>query len=85
MNNQSERGKLISEVVQRTIEQNLFESTDTFKKTLEGELDKKFDFKTIITDIERKNTSDTGWVYFENEDGKNSAICFSILHTQIYE
>jgi uncharacterized protein YajQ (UPF0234 family) len=85
MNNQSERGKLISEVVQRTIEENIFECADSFKKTLERELDKKFDFKTIITDIERKNTSDIGWVYFENEDGNYSAICFSILHTQIYE
>ena len=81
MNYQSERAKLISEVVQRTIEQNLFECADSFKKTLEGELDKNFDFKTIVTDIERKNTLDTGYVYFENEDGKNSAICFSILHT----
>lgn len=81
MNYQSERAKLISEVVQRTIEKNIFESTDTFKKTLEGELDKNFDFETFVTDIERKNTSDTGYVYFENEDGQNSTIYFSILHT----
>ena len=72
---QSNRGTLIKEIIENTIEKNIFEFTSEFKKALQNELDTQLPFETLVSDIE----SNGGQVQFKNENNNNSAIEFTIV------
>ena len=75
MENKSNRGTLIKEIIENTIEKNIFEFTSEFKKILQNELDTQLPFETLVSDIE----SNGGQVQFKNENNNNSAIEFTII------
>ena len=75
MENKSNRGTLIKEIIENTIEKNIFEFTSEFKKILQNELDTQLPFETLVSDIK----SNGGQVQFKNENNNNSAIEFTII------
>ena len=74
MENKSNRGTLIKEIIENTIEKNIFEFTSEFKKILQNELDTQLPFETLVS-IELNG----GQVQFKNENNNNSAIEFTII------
>ena len=65
MNNESNRGTLIKEIIENTIEKNIFEFTSEFKKILQNELDTQLPFETLVS-IELND----GQVQFKNENSR---------------
>jgi hypothetical protein len=49
MENKSNRGTLIKEIIENTIEKNIFEFTSEFKKILQNELDTQLPFETLVS------------------------------------
>ena len=74
MNNESNRGTLIKEIIENTIEKNIFEFTSEFKKILQNELDTQLPFETLVS-IELND----GQVQFKNENNNDSTIEFTII------
>ena len=74
MNNESNRGTLIKEIIENTIEKNIFEFTSEFKKILQNELDTQLPFETLVS-IELNG----GQVQFKNENNNDSTIEFTII------
>ena len=74
MNNESNRGTLIKEIIENTIEKNIFEFTSEFKKILQNELDTQLPFETLVS-IELNG----GQVQFKNENNNDSTIEFTIV------
>jgi len=75
MNNKSNRGTLIKEIIENTIEKNIFELTSEFKKILQNELDTQLPFETLVSDIEPNG----GQVQFKNENNNDSIVEFTIV------
>ena len=80
MNNKSNRGKLIEEVIRNYVNENIFEPTTEFKESLQDNLSSILKFETKVNDIESKNGFVFGTVHFTNEDGFNSVINFTITY-----
>lgn len=74
MENKSNRGTLIKEIIENTIEKNIFEFTSEFKKILQNELDTQLPFETLVS-IELNG----GQVQFKNENNNDSTIEFTIV------
>jgi hypothetical protein len=79
MNNKSNNGKLIEEIITNYVNKNIFESTTEFKESLQETLNSTLEFTTKVTNIENKNGFSIGNVQFENENGINSVIDFTIV------
>ena len=80
MSNKSNNGKLIEEIITNYVNENIFESTTEFKESLQETLNSTLEFTTKVTNIENKNGFSIGNVQFENENGINSVIDFTIVH-----
>lgn len=74
MENKSNRGTLIKEIIENTIEKNIFEFTSEFKKILQNELDIQLPFETLVS-IELNG----GQVQFKDENNNDSTIEFTII------
>ena len=74
MNNEINRGTLIKEIIENTIEKNIFEFTSEFKKILQNELDTQLPFETLVS-IELSG----GQVQFKDENNNDSTIEFTIV------
>ena len=81
MNNKSNNGKLIEEIVTNYVNENIFEPTTKFKESLQDNLSSILKFETKVNDIESKNGFVFGTVNFINEDGVNSVMDFTITIT----
>jgi hypothetical protein len=82
MNNKSNNGKLIEEIITNYVNENIFESTTEFKESLQETLNSTLEFATKVNNIENKNGFSIGNVQFENENGINSVIDFTIGYNQ---
>jgi hypothetical protein len=80
MNNKSNNGKLIEEIITNYVNENIFESTTEFKESLQETLNSTLEFATKVNNIENKNGFSIGNVQFENENGINSVIDFTIAY-----
>ena len=80
MNNKSNNGKLIEEVITNYVNENIFEPTTEFKESLQETLNSTLEFATKVNNIENKNGFSIGNVQFENENGINSVIDFTIAY-----
>jgi hypothetical protein len=80
MNNKSNNGKLIEEIITNYINENRFEATTEFKESLQETLNSKLEFATKVNNIENKNGFSVGNVQFENENGINSVMDFTITY-----
>jgi hypothetical protein len=80
MNNKSNNGKLIEEIITNYVNKNIFEPTTEFKESLQETLNSTLEFTTKVTNIENKNGFSIGNVQFENENGINSVIDFTITY-----
>lgn len=89
MNNKSNRGILIEEVINNTVIENIFNSEDELKENLQVELNNQLSFETLVSDIETKDGFNFGQVVFKNEDSVDSVIDFTILYDnekiEVYE
>ena len=74
MENKSNRGTLIKEIIENIIEKNIFEFKSEFKKILQNELDTQLPFETLVS-IELND----GQVQFKNENNNDSTIEFTII------
>lgn len=75
MKNKSNRGTLIKEIIENTIEKNIFEFTSEFKKILQNELNTQLPFETLVSDIGPSG----GQVQFKDENNNDSTIEFTIV------
>jgi hypothetical protein len=82
MNNKSNNGKLIEEIITNYVNENIFEPTTEFKESLQKTLNSTLEFTTKVTNIENKNGFSIGNVQFENENGINSVMDFTIGYNQ---
>lgn len=80
MNNKSNNGKLIEEIITNYVNKNIFEPTTEFKESLQKTLNSTLKFATKVNSVENKNGFSTGNVEFENENGINSIIDFTIVY-----
>ncbi len=80
MNNKSNNGKLIEEIITNYVNKNIFEPTTEFKESLQKTLNSTLKFATKVNSVENKNGFSIGNVEFENENGINSIIDFTIVH-----
>jgi hypothetical protein len=80
MNNKSNNGKLIEEIITNYVNENRFEPTTEFKESLQETLNSTLEFTTKVNNIENKNGFSVGNVQFENENGINSVIEFTITY-----
>ena len=80
MNNKSNNGKLIEEIITNYVNENIFESTTEFKESLQETLNSTLEFATKVNNIENKNGFSIGNVQFENENGVNSVMDFTIVY-----
>jgi len=80
MSNKSNNGKLIEEIITNYVNKNIFEPTTEFKESLQETLNSTLEFTTKVTNIENKNGFSIGNVQFENENGINSVIDFTITY-----
>ena len=80
MNNKSNNGKLIEEVITNYVNENIFEPTTEFKESLQETLNSTLEFTTKVNNIENKNGFSIGNVQFENENGVNSVMDFTIAY-----
>lgn len=81
MNNESNRGILIAEIINNTIAQNIFNTEVELKENLQVELNNQLLFETLVSDIESKDGFNFGQVVFKNEDDVNSVIDFRVTTT----
>jgi len=82
MNNKSNNGKLIEEIITNYVNENIFEPTTEFKESLQETLNSTLEFATKVNNIENKNGFSIGNVEFENENGINSIIDFTIVYNE---
>jgi len=80
MNNKSNNGKLIEEIITNYVNENIFESTTEFKESLQETLNSRLEFTTKVNNIENKNGFSIGNIQFENENGVNSVVDFTITY-----
>jgi hypothetical protein len=80
MNNKSNNGKLIEEIITNYVNKNIFEPTTEFKESLQKTLNSTLKFATKVNSVENKNGLSIGNVEFENENGINSIIDFTIVY-----
>jgi hypothetical protein len=80
MNNKSNNGKLIEEIITNYVNENIFEPTTEFKESLQETLNSTLEFATKVNNIENKNGFSIGNVQFENENGVNSVMDFTIAY-----
>jgi hypothetical protein len=80
MNVKSNNGKLIEEIITNYVNKNIFEPTTEFKESLQETLNSTLEFATKVNNIENKNGFSIGNVQFENENGINSVIDFTITY-----
>jgi hypothetical protein len=85
MNNKSNNGKLIEEIITNYVNENIFESTTEFKESLQETLNSTLEFTTKVNNIENKNGFSIGNVQFENENGVNSVMDFTIAYNETIE
>lgn len=89
MNNKSNRGILIEEVIYNTAIENIFNTEIELKENLQVELNNQLSFETLVSDIETKDGFNFGQVAFKNEDDVDSVIDFTITHKnktiEVYE
>ena len=79
MNNKSNNGKLIEEIITNYVNKNIFEPTTEFKESLQETLNSTLEFATKVNNIENKNGFSIGNVQFEDENGISSVIDFTIV------
>ena len=83
MNNKSNRGILIEEIINNTVAQKIFNTEVEFKENLQVELNNQ-----LSSDIESKvdvfNGFNFGRVVFKNEDGADSVVDFTITYKNEY-
>jgi len=88
MNNKSNRGTLIEEIINNTVAQKIFNTEVEFKENLQVELNNQLSFETLVSDIESKvdvfNGFNFGRVVFKNEDGADSVVDFTITYKNEY-
>ena len=82
MNNESNRGVLIKEIINNTITENIFNTEVELKENLQVELNKQLPFETFASNVDTKNGFNFGQVSFKNEDGIDSVIDFTITTKQ---
>jgi len=82
MSNKSNNGKLIEEIITNYVNENIFEPTTEFKESLQETLNSTLEFATKVNNIENKNGFSIGNVEFENENGINSIIDFTIVYNE---
>jgi hypothetical protein len=80
MNDKSNNGKLIEEIITNYVNKNIFEPTTEFKESLQKTLNSTLKFATKVNSVENKNGFSIGNVEFENENGINSIIDFTIVY-----
>ena len=80
MNNKSNNGKLIEEIITNYVNKNIFEPITEFKESLQKTLNSTLKFATKVNSVENKNGFSIGNVEFENENGINSIIDFTIVY-----
>ena len=80
MNNKSNNGKLIEEIITNYVNKNIFEPTTEFKESLQKTLNSTLKFATKVNSVENKNGFSIGNVEFENENDINSIIDFTIVY-----
>ncbi len=81
MNDKSKNGKLIEEIITNYVNENIFETTNEFKESLQENLNSILKFETKVNDIGSKNKFVFGTVNFINEDGVNSVMNFTIVNS----
>ena len=85
MNVKSNNGKLIEEIITNYVNKNIFEPTTEFKESLQETLNSTLEFATKVNNIENKNGFSIGNVQFENENGVNSVMDFTIAYNETIE
>ena len=80
MNNMSNNGKLIEEIVNRYLKENVFKLTSEFKESLQENLNSLLKFETKVNDIKNENGITFGTVNYKNENGVDSVMDFTIIH-----
>ena len=80
MNDKSNNGKLIEEIITNYVNENIFEPNTEFKESLQETLNSTLEFVTKVNNIENKNGFTIGNVQFENENGVASVMDFTIFH-----
>ena len=80
MNNMSNNGKLIEEIVNRYLKENVFKLTSEFKESLQENLNSLLKFETKVNDIKNENGITFGTVNYKNENGVDSVMDFTITY-----
>lgn len=83
MNNKSNRGILIEQVLAKCTQQNMFNTIVELKKSLEESLNLNLMFNTEVSDIKDKNGFILGQISFKNENNIDSVIDFTIMNNKV--
>lgn len=85
MSNRTNRGIMVQEIVERSINENPFDTNDEFKESLQNEFKTNLTFEVGISDIEIRNGFNFFQVYFENENQVKSVLDFTISYNKTSE
>jgi len=77
------RRMLVRIIVKSFITDCLFDSKDRLKEILQEKLDLNLRFDTKVSEIETKNKRTFGKVFFEDENGIESVINFTITNNSV--
>ena len=80
MDIKSERGKLISDVLQDYLSNTIFDSINSLKNLIELELSKKIEFETKVSDISNTNGYLYGEIIFVDEVGDKRVLAFTVFN-----
>jgi hypothetical protein len=83
MENKSRRGMLVEVYVKSFIEENLFGPVDGLKEILQERLNSNLKFETNVSNIETKNGQTFGKISFEDENGVDRVVDFTIIPTEV--
>lgn len=83
MENKSRRGMLVEVYVKSFIEENLFGPVDGLKEILQERLNSNLKFETNVSNIETKNGQTFGKISFEDENGVDRVVDFTIIPTGV--
>jgi hypothetical protein len=79
LENKSYRGMLVEVVIQSYIKENLFETVEDLKETLQERLNSNLKFETRVSEIEIKNGHTFGKISFDDGNGEIRIIDFTVI------